>query len=369
MLQTYFETLTDERQCWKVKHNLLEIVVMTVCAVIAGCEVWEDIEDFCRVKEQWLKESLHLELKHGIPSHDTIQRVWSMIHPEEFEQCFCQWVEAVCKHTDETVISIDGKTVRRSKEANKNPIHMVSAWAHENQLVLGQLATEEKSNEITAVPELLSNLDIAGTIITTDAMSCQREIVKKIMEKEAQYVIALKENQPALYQDVREYFACAMKEKQFYPEVVECSTKEKGHGRIERRTYYLTTEIDWLENRSLWAGIAAIGMVNAQVERNGVVSEEKRYYITSLPDIKQFAYAVRAHWGVENSLHWCLDMTFHEDYSRIRKDHSAENMAVVRHMALNILKQHPSKISVARKRRRCSYDDAFLASVILAFHA
>ena len=179
MLQTYFETLTDERQAWKVKHNLLEIVVMTICAVIAGCDAWEDIEDFCRVKEQWLKENLHLELKNGLPSHDTMQRVWSMIHPEEFEKCFSQWVSSVCQRTDGEIVSIDGKTVRRSKDTDKNPIHMVSAWANQNQMVLGQLATDEKSNEITAVPELLEALDITGTIITTDAMSCQKEIVKQ----------------------------------------------------------------------------------------------------------------------------------------------------------------------------------------------
>ena len=369
MLQTYFETLTDERQTWKVKHNLLEIVVMTICAVIAGCDVWEDIEDFCRVKEQWLKENLHLELKNGLPSHDTMQRVWSMIHPEEFEKCFIQWVSSVCQRTDGEIVSIDGKTVRRSKDTDKNPIHMVSAWANQNQVVLGQLATDEKSNEITAVPELLAALDITGTIITTDAMSCQKEIVKKIIEKKADYTIALKENQPTLYEYVHDYFSSAITEKQFYPEVSSSQTTEKGHGRIERRTYYLSAEIEWLENRTDWAGLAAIGMVHSHVERNGVISEENRYYITSLVDVKQFASAVRSHWGVENSLHWCLDMTFHEDYSRIRKDHSAENMAVVRHMALNILKQHPAKISLARKRRRCSYDDAFLASVLLAFHA
>ena len=192
MLQTYFETLTDERQAWKVKHNLLEIVVMTICAVIAGCDAWEDIEDFCRVKEQWLKENLHLELKNGLPSHDTMQRVWSMIHPEEFETCFSQWASSVCQRTDGEIVSIDGKTVRRSKDTDKNPIHMVSAWANQNQMVLGQLATDEKSNEITAVPELLEALDITGTIITTDAMSCQKEIVKKIIEKQADYTIALK---------------------------------------------------------------------------------------------------------------------------------------------------------------------------------
>ena len=369
MMREYFGELTDNRQAGKVKHNLLEIIVMTICAVIAGCDVWEDIADYCRVKAVWFKESLHMTLENGIPSHDTIQRVWGMIEPKEFERCFCAWVEAVCQKTHGEIVSIDGKTVRRSGRKDQRPIHMVSAWANSQQMVLGQLATDEKSNEITAVPELLEMLDVAGCIITADAMSCQKEIVHKITEKEADYVLGLKDNQPTLRREVQEYFDAALREPQNYPLVKSVKTTDCGHGRIETRTYYLTTEIEWFENRAEWSNLRAFGMVHSRVEQQDRITEDDRYFITSLDDVSVFADAVRKHWGIENSLHWCLDMTFREDYSRIRKDHSAENMVVVRHMALNILKNYPAKISLARKRRRCAYDDAFFADVMNSVHA
>lgn len=369
MIKEYFNGITDKRQPGKVKHNLLEIVVMTICAVIAGCEVWEDIYDYCRVKESWFRNSLGMKLENGIPSHDTIQRVWSMIEPTEFEKCFCAWIEAVCQKTKGEIVSIDGKTLRRSGGNEQKPIHMVSAWASEQQLVLGQVAVEEKSNEITAVPQLLEMIDVSGCIITADAMSCQKGIVKKISEKQADYVVSLKENQPLLHKEVEEYFAGAVKEASLYPHIESSRTVDSGHGRIESRTYYFSTEIEWYEDRGQWRNLHSVGMVCTKVESNGQTSTDRRYYISSLPDIESFAKAVRNHWGIENSLHWCLDMTFHEDYSRIRKDHSAENMAVVRHIALNILKSFPAKISLARKRRRCSYDDAFFADVLRSVHA
>jgi len=369
MLKEHFEGLTDDRQSWKVKHNLLEIVVMTICAVIAGCDVWEDIFDYCRAKETWFRESLKMGLEHGIPSHDTIQRVWAMIHPDELERCFRSWIGTVCQKTEGEIVHFDGKTIRRSGDRDKNPIHMVSAWASEQRLVLGQIATEEKSNEITAVPKLLEMLDIAGCIVTADAMSCQKEIAKAIVKKEADYVLALKENQPLLYQETKEYFQAALREPQNYPAVVRTETLDKGHGRVERRSYSLTGEIEWYTDREKWAGLAGLGMVCSRVDVKGKISEDFRYFITSLTDIEVFSRAVRKHWGIENSLHWCLDMTFREDYSRIRKDHSAENMAVVRHIALNILQNFPAKISLARKRRRCSYDDDFFAEVMRSVHA
>lgn len=369
MMREHFGELTDNRQSWKVKHNLLEIIVMTICAVIAGCDVWEDIADYCRVKEKWLKESLHMSLENGIPSHDTLQRVWGMIEPKEFERCFCAWVESVCQKTKGEIVSIDGKTIRRSGGKNQKPIHMVSAWANSQQMVLGQLATEEKSNEITAVPKLLDMLDIAGCIITTDAMSCQKETVRKIVEKEADYVLGLKDNQPTMFREVREYFNAAQKEPQNYQAVKSITTKDCGHGRIETRTYYLTTEVDWFENRAEWSNLRSFGMVRSKVEQQGNITEDERYYISSLEEVSIFSEAARKHWGIENSLHWCLDMTFQEDYSRIRKDHSAENMAVVRHIALNILKSFPAKISLTRKRHRCAYDDAFFADVMNSIHA
>jgi len=369
MLQEHFIDLTDTRQAGKVKHNLLEIVVMTICAVMAGCDVWEDIIDFCRVKEDWFRTGLHMELKNGIPSHDTMQRVWSMIDPEEFEKCFAAWVSSVCEVEAGEVVSIDGKTLRRSGDKDKKPIHMVSAWANRNQMVLGQLAIEEKSNEITAVPQLLEALDVEGCIVTADAMSCQKAITTKVTEKKADYVLGLKDNQPNLRTETVEYFQDALADLKHFPELQHCKTSDKGHGRIETRHYYLTPNPDWLLCREGWSNLNGLGMVISKVQTGDNVTEERRYYITSLTDVKIFAHAARAHWGVESSLHWCLDMTFHEDYSRIRKDHSAENMAVVRHLALNILKQYPEKISLARKRRRCSYDDAFLAGVLSSIHA
>lgn len=369
ILQKYFEAVTDKRQEWKVKHNLLEIIVMTICAVIAGCEAWEDICDYCRVKEEWFRSSLGMKLEHGVPSHDTMQRVWSMIDPSEFETCFCAWVGAVCGKKEGEIVSIDGKTLRRSGGGERRPIHMVSAWANEQQLVLGELAVEEKSNEITAVPQLLDMLDVAGCIVTADAMSCQKEITKKIIEKDAEYVLSLKGNQPMLCHEVQEYFSEAVKAAESYPEMEQHQTLDCGYGRIEKRTYYLSTEVGWYQDLDQWAGIRGFGMVRSEVERNGQICQDTRYFITSLTDLSAFANAVRKHWGIENSLHWCLDMTFHEDYSRIRKDHSAENMAVVRHIALNILKSYPVNISLARKRRRCSYDDDFLADVLHSVHA
>lgn len=369
MMREYFSDLTDVRQSGKVRHNLLEVVVMTICAVIAGCDVWEDIVDFCRVKEKWFVESLNMKLENGIPSHDTMQRIWGMILPEEFERSFRSWVASVCQPASGEIISIDGKTIRGSTDQQKHPIHMVSAWAHHQQLVLGQLAIDEKSNEITAVPNLLDMLDIAGCVITADAISCQKEIARRITEKEADYVLGLKDNQPTLRRETEEYFIAALEDRRLYPGVEHTQTSEKGHGRIEIRDYYLTKDIDWLGGRAQWNCLNGLGMVHATVTTGDKVTEERRFYITSLTGVKRFADAVRAHWGIENSLHWCLDMTFHEDYSRIRKDHSAENMAVVRHLALDILKQYPDKISLARKRRRCSYDDAFLADVLRFVHA
>ena len=342
MIEKYFEEITDKRQPWKVKHNLLEIVVMTICAVIAGCEVWEDIHDYCRVKEAWFRQALGMKLGNGIPSHDTMQRVWSMIDPEELERCFSKWVESVCQRKEGEIVSIDGKTLRRSGGTDSNPIHMVSAWDNEQQLVLGQLAVEEKSNEITAVPQLLDMLDVTGCIVTADAMSCQKEIVKKISSKQADYVLSLKENQPTLRHEVEEYFEDALKNPQQYLEVETARTKDSGHGRVENRTYYLSTEVDWYADKVQWENFRSIGMVCSRVEYKGEIHTDTRYFISSLSNIQTFSKAVRKHWGIENSLHWCLDMTFREDYSRIRKDHSAENMAVVRHVALNILKNHPT---------------------------
>ena len=265
MLREHFETITDTRQAGKVRHDLLEIIVMTICAVIAGCDVWEDIADYCRVKETWFRGSLHMELENGIASHDTLSRVFGMIDPVEFERCFRSWVASVCQKTKGEIISIDGKTARGSAQAGKNPIHMVSAWAHEQQLVLGQMATDQKSNEITAVPALLEMLDIAGCIVTADAMSCQKAITERIIERGGDYVLGLKDNQPTLRRDTSDYFAAALENPRLYPDIQHHRTIDKGHGRIERRDYYLTASIDWLDGREAWAGLHGLGMVRSHV--------------------------------------------------------------------------------------------------------
>lgn len=292
-----------------------------------------------------------------------------MIEPEELNLRFRQWVGTISRATEQEIESIDGKTLRRSGDKEQKPLHMISAWASRQRLVLGQMSTDAKSNEITAVSELLDMLDLTGCIVTADAMSSQKAIVAKITEKEADYAIGLKDNQPMLRKATTEYFEAFLNDPKLYPEVKQIETINKGHGRIEVRTYYLTAKIDWLDVKDAWTGLQSLGMVRSKVTCSGKETEDTRYYISSITDIKTFAAAVRSHWGIENSLHWCLDMTFSEDYCRMRKDHSAENIAIVRHIALNVLKTFPANMSVARKRRRCTYDDQFLADVLLSIHA
>ena len=356
-MRRYFETISDPRQPWKTDYSMLEIVMMTICAVISGCEHWEDIVDFCRVKETWFRERLGLTLENGIASHDTFQRIFQIINPEEMEASFLSWVRSITEKTKGEIISIDGKTVCGSRDTKAKAIHMVSAWANANQLVLGQVKTDEKSNEITAIPTLLDLLELKRCIVTIDAMGCQKEIAEKIVKAEADYVFGLKGNQTNLHDDVKLYF-------ENMDVTNKTITKEKGHGRIETREYFLETDIGWLSQKPEWSGLNAIGKVKSKVWGKDVLREETRYFITSLTDVNDFAKAVRAHWGVENSLHWCLDVVFHEDYCRTRKDNSAENFAVIRHIALNILKNYPVKMSLARKRRKCQYDHEFMANVL-----
>jgi predicted transposase YbfD/YdcC len=242
---------------------------------------------------------------------------------------------------------------------------MVSAWANTNKLVLGQVRTDEKSNKITAIPELLNLLEIKGCIVTIDAMGCQKGISKKIIEEKADYVFSLKGNQTRLNGDVRLYFEEALQNRDFY-EVEERKTLDNGHGRLEKRAYYLTTDTQWLVQKSDWAGLNTIGMVRSSVTEKGVLREEIRYFITSLKNVKTFANAVRSHWGIENSLHWCLDVAFNEDSCRIRKDNSGENFVVIRHIAVNLLKKNDSKLSLKAKRHKYAYSDAFLHKILLS---
>jgi predicted transposase YbfD/YdcC len=358
-MKEHFEHISDPRQPWKTDYNLLEIIVMTISAVISGCEHWEEIVDFSRVKALWFKEKLGLVLENGVASHDTFQRVFQLIKPEEMEAGFFSWVKSITQKTKGEIVSIDGKTVCGSKDAKAKAIHMVSAWANANQLVLGQVKTDEKSNEITAIPTLLELLELKGCIVTIDAMGCQKDIAKKITEAEADYVFGLKGNQENLNDDVRLYFETEDVTR-------KTVTHDKGHGRIETREYYLETEIDWLHDKPKWVGLNAIGMVKSSVWEKDALREETRYFITSLTNVETFSKAVRAHWGIENSLHWCLDVVFHEDACRTRKDNSAENFSVIRKIALNILKNFPVNMSLRRKRFKCEYDSDFMAQVLLS---
>ena len=339
---------------------------MTIAAVIGNCDGWDEIEDFCRGKENWLREHMGLKLEHGIPSETTFARVWGRIDPEEFKDCFSQWTKQVHAKTEGEIISIDGKTVRGSKSEGHKPIHMISAWATEQELVLGQMCVEEKTNEIPTVPLLLDLLDISGCIVTADAMSCQREIAKKITDGKGDYVLSLKENQPTLYEYAETYFKDALEHPQWYPEMTSCETVDKGHGRIEKRTYYLSSDLSGLANIKDWSGLAGIGMVCSQITTGETEYSEIRYAITSLNGVESFAHAMRKHWGIENGLHYCLDVSFNEDHSRIRRDHAPDNLTVVRHFALSALKQlpNPLRASIKRKRKLCAYDLDLLASAV-----
>lgn len=366
----YFVTITDPRQPGKVQHNFVETIMIVICAVIAGCDVWEDIADYCRVKEEWFRERLGLKLENGIPSHDTMSRIFGMMDPKEFQKHFAEWVQGTCGVQAREILSLDGKTMRGSRDKEKKPIHMVSAWASKARAVFGQTTVDEKTNEITAVPELLELLDIKGTIVTADAMSCQKEIVKKITDKGGDYVIGLKENQRNLYEAAQEQFTAAKENASLYEKMESLTTTEKGHGRIESRTYYLCREPEFIKlYKPAWPGLQAVGVMRSRIEKGGEVTEETHYHITSLTDVKEYATAARNHWGVESSLHWCLDVTFREDHSRMRADHTAENFSVVRHIVLNVLKSMDDKMSIARRRRHCSYDDDYLEKVIRKIHA
>lgn len=361
----YFEEIKDTRQQGKIKYNLIEVIVQTIVAVTAGAEHWNEIAMYCKSKEELFRQEFNLKLENGTPIDDTFQRIFAIINPNELEKCFVHWAKSVSDIPENEIVSIDGKTICSSRDDNYKVIHMISAWANKTGIVLGQQRVEEKSNEIPAVPKLLDLIDVQNCTITSDAMSCQKKTVQKIREKNCNYVICLKGNQETLHEDVKLYFETAINEPQFYP-FDKTKTLEKGHGRIEKREYFLTSDVEWIEKRNEWAGLNAIGMVRSTRIIDEKESIENRYFITSITDVKEFAEAARKHWGVENNLHWCLDVNFDEDHCRMRKDNSGENLAVIRHIALNLYKSYTNvKLSMKAKRFRCSFDDDFLCNVIL----
>jgi predicted transposase YbfD/YdcC len=365
-LAHHFAGLTDPRIDRSRLHELIDIVAIAICAVVAGAETWDDIEDFGKAKLDWLRTSL--DLPNGIPSHDTFRRLFERLDPGEFQRCFLGWIEALHEATERQVIAIDGKTLRRSYERakGKSALHLVHAWASANHLLLGQVAVDEKSNEITAIPKLLKMLEITGAIVTIDAMGCQKEIARTIRDRKADYLLALKGNHEHLFEQVVAFFdgACAHGRKEqgigYHREWSE------GHGRDECRRCWATSEIDWLEGREQWADLRSVVLIESERFIGESLAVEQRYYLSSLPaDAKLLNEAVRSHWSVENSLHWVLDVTFHEDASRIKKENAPENFGLLRRLALCLLKKETSsKRSIRGKRLRASWDDGYLLQVM-----
>ena len=366
------------------KHKLLDILFITICAVLCGADDYMMIGSFGRAKIDWFKE--RLELKNGIPSHDTFRRVLSLLEPDELSKMFTLWVEdikAQCvaqavasatvtgTQTMPDCIAIDGKMIRHSFDTahGTKAIHMLSAWSSKFRLVIGQEKVDDKSNEITAIPELLRKLDITGCLITIDAMGCQKSIAKLIEEQGGTYILALKSNHPHLSEDAVLYLEHAKKQKFDGYSVQERLTLDKGHGRIENRKYTLLElpeGIAWEDIKEKWPGLKSIGVAEATREMNGKTSVETRYFLTGLPakrksDIIKFSKAVRNHWKIENSLHWCLDMSFKEDASRVRTDHAPENLARIRHIVLNILRQDKeAKVGIKTRRLKAGWDTNYM---------
>jgi predicted transposase YbfD/YdcC len=364
-IQEYFAELTDPRRREGI-YPLINIVTIAICAVICGADDFVAIAKFGRVKQKWL--SRFLDLKDGIPSHDRFNAILAAIKPAEFEACLLSWITALHEITGGQLVAIDGKTLRRSFDAasSKSAIHMVSAWATANHISLGQVTVNEKSNEITAIPKLLKMLEIAGSLVTIDAMGCQTEIAKTIIESEADYVLAVKKNQPTLYDGISWFFLTRREENFAGVRVSRHQTHEKGHGREETRWYYVCSVPRDLPDRKRWPKLAAIGWTINETMRDGRRCYEMRYYIMSRKlSAKEFAAAVRGHWSIENSLHWQLDVTFGEDQSRLRRGHADTNFSILRRTALSLLKNNKTlKVGVKNKRLTAGWDDSYLQQVL-----
>lgn len=361
----YFSTLEDPRIDRKKLYSLEEILLITLCGVIGGCEGWEDLEDFGKIKLDFFRQ--YLPFENGAPSDDTYRRFFRSLDPKQFKECFINWVNAFQElHRD--VVAIDGKTLRHSydRAKEKPAIHMVSAFASSARLVLGQEKVADKSNEITAIPNLIKLLNLRGATVTIDAMGCQKAIAKDIIDKGADYVLGLKGNQGQLKEDVELFFQHHKKNNFKKLKHDYCFMVDKDHGRFEKRSCWITEEIGWLEGRDKWKGLRSLIMIESSREIDGNISEETRYYIASAEANAIHANnTVRSHWGIENSLHWVLDVTFREDDSRIRDGSAPENLAIVRHIALNMLQQHRGKkMSIKKLRKKSGWDNSHLKMIL-----
>ena len=366
-LLAYLSVIPDPRIDRNKRHDLAEMLFVAVCAVLSGAQGWSDIVEFAHAKEQWLRRFVRLD--NGIPVDDTFARVLSRLTPRALNEAFLAWVQGLAEASPARFIAIDGKTLRRShdRRRGRHPLHLVSAWATHNGFALGQVATEEKSNEITAIPLLLRQLELTGAVVTLDAMGCQREVAAQVQAQNGDYVLAVKANQGALHEALKDFFATAKEAGYRGVEHTYHEETDTGHGRVEVRRCWASGQLQSLPEPGRWAGLRSFALLESERHLNGAVSIEQRLYISSLlPNAQTISRAVRAHWQIENGLHWVLDVTFREDESRIRRGHGAQNFAVLRHVALNLLKREPTPISMRRKRIRAGYSDAFREQVIMA---
>lgn len=367
-LTEYMLQIEDPRIERTRTHELVDILVLSVLAVIAGAEGWEDIEEFGKAKLSWLRK--FIKLRNGVPSHDTISRVFRMLKPQAFQQAFLEWIHSL-QLGDDNHVAIDGKTLRGSHDQNafQKALHSVGAWRVGAHVLLGQQAVDEKSNEITAIPKLLQILELKGAIITIDAMGCQKEIAAQIVDGGGDYVLALKDNHPTLSAAVETHFM-EMHESGEYSEneIRKLVRHDQGHGRVEIREYFHAPIPESMrEMFGQWKGATTLGQVLRISIENGKQTTDIRYYVCSIAlGVKKFSEVVRGHWGIENSLHWVLDMTFNEDQCRIRKDHGAENFGLLRRFALGIIKRDNSKGSIRKKRKRAAWDENFFLTLLTA---
>ena len=365
-MHDHFANLTDPRRT-EVTYPLINVVVIAICAVVSGADDFVAMAKFGRTKREWLAR--FLDLSHGIPSHDRFNAILAAIKPAEFEKCLLSWITQLHEITDGQIIAIDGKTLRRSYDtaSGKSAIHMVSAWATANQITLGQVVVDAKSNEITAIPKLLEMLELSGALVTIDAMGCQVEIARDIVAGGADYCLAVKGNQPTLHQGIADHFAEQLEQDFAGTSVRRHETEEEGHGRIEHRMYYVCPVPKTLPDGARWTKLKAIGLTINNTQRAGKECIELRYYILSTyPSGRRFAEAVRSHWGIENHLHWQLDVTFQEDLCRLRQGHADANFSILRRTALSLLKNETTlKVGIKNKRLTAAWDEEYLEKVLL----
>lgn len=364
----YFSTMEDPRTHQGRRHDLLDMIVIALCAVICGADGWVEIEQFGHCKLKWFRT--FLTLPHGIPSHDTFGRVFARLDPEQFERCFLNWIQSLTQGGQGRLVAIDGKTLRRSfdRAGKKAAIHMVSAWCQNNQMVLGQLATEAKSNEIQTVPKLLELLDLEGAVVTADALNCQKTIAAKTVAAQADYLLQVKGNQPALHEELKLLFEQALRDDCQGIAYAYAEETTGGHGRLETRRLWSTWEIDWFADRGKWKGLGSFVCLECHRQRDGQRTVERRYYLSSLDgrDAEALLKWVRGHWSIENQLHWSLDVSFREDDRRIRQGHAAEIYSRLCRIALNLLKADNSvKIGIKGKRLMAGWDHDYLLKLII----